>query len=339
MEGLQKMKKLRSVFLVMGLVALLLVPVGLQSKVAAAKKYTIATVVKLSGVQWFNRMEEGVKKFGKDTGNETFQQGPTKADAALQVQIIEDLIAQHVDAICVVPVSPEALEPVLKKAMEQGIVVISHEASNIKNVNYDVEAFDNPAYGAHLMDQLAKRMGSTGEYAIFVGSLTAKTHNEWADAAIARQKKMYPNMKLATDKIESNEDQTVAYEKTKELLKKYPNLKGIQGSAATDPAGAGLAVEELGLQNKVSVVGTSLVSVSSKYLQSGATDLISFWDPADAGYAMNKLALTVLEGKKIKSGDKLGITGYNNVKLVNGKVVYGQAWIDVTKENMNNYNF
>ncbi|TCL61953.1 simple sugar transport system substrate-binding protein [Hydrogenispora ethanolica] len=332
------MKKYISILFVLGLLALLLGPANLQTQSSAAKKYTIATVVKLSGVQWFNRMEEGVKKFGKDTGNETFQQGPPKADAALQVQIIEDLIAQHVNAICVVPISSEALEPVLKKAMDQGIVVISHEASNIKNVNYDIEAFDNSAYGAHLMDQLANSMGKKGEYAIFVGSLTAKTHNEWADAAIARQKKLYPHMKLVTDRLESNEDQTVAYNKTKELLKKYPNLKGIQGSAATDPAGAGLAVEELGLQGKVSVVGTSLVSVSSKYLKSGATDVISFWDPADAGYAMNKLALTILEGKKIKAGANLGIPGYNQVKI-KGKVIYGQAWIDVTKENMSKYNF
>jgi simple sugar transport system substrate-binding protein len=333
------MKKFLLGLFTLSLFALIFVPSQFQTSMAAKKKYVIGTVVKLSGVQWFNRMEEGVKKFGKDTGFETFQQGPTKADAALQVQIIEDLIAQHVDAICVVPVSPEALEPVLKKAMAQGIVVISHEASNIKNVNYDVEAFDNAAYGAHLMDGLAKCMGCKGEYAILVGSLTAKTHNEWADAAIARQKKMYPNMKQATNRIECNEDQTVAYQKTKELLKKFPNLKGIQGSAATDPAGAGLAVEEMGLQKKVSVVGTSLVSVSRKYLQSGATDIISFWDPADAGYAMNKLAVMVLEGKKVKTGSKLGIPGYNSVKLVRGKVVYGQAWVDVTKNNMNKYNF
>jgi simple sugar transport system substrate-binding protein len=333
------MKKIILALFTLSMFAMILIPSKSQTTIAAPKKYVIATVVKLSGVQWFNRMEKGIKKFGKDTGFETFQQGPTKADAALQVQIIEDLIAQHVDAICVVPVSSEALEPVLKKAMSRGIVVISHEASNIKNVNYDVEAFDNTAYGAHLMDRLAKCMRYKGEYAIFVGGLTAKTHNEWADAAVARQKKKYPNMKEATNRIESCEDQTVAYQKTKELLKKFPNLKGIQGSAATDPAGAGLAIEEMGLQNKVSVVGTSLVSVSSKYLQSGATDVISFWDPADAGYAMNKLAVMVLKGEKVKTGTKLGIPGYNNVKLVGGKVVYGQAWVDVTKNNMAKYNF
>lgn len=303
-----------------------------------AKKYDIATVVKLSGVQWFNRMEEGVKKFGADTGHKSFQVGPSKADAALQVQVTEDLIAQGVDAITVVPFSSEAMEPVLKKAMDNNIVVISHEASSQQNVNYDIEAFDNSAYGAHLMDELAKRMGEEGEYAVFVGSLTSKTHNEWADAAIARQKEKYPKMKLVTDKIETNDDQQTAYQKTKELLKKYPNLKGIQGSAATDAPGAGLAVEEMGLQDKVTVVGTSLVSVSGKYLKTGAVDLISFWDPADAGYAMNKVAVMVLEGQKVEEGANLGIPGYEKVQ-VKGKTIYGQAWIDVTKDNMDKYSF
>jgi simple sugar transport system substrate-binding protein len=304
----------------------------------AGQKYTLATVVKITGINWFNRMEEGVKKFGEETGNDTFQQGPTEADAALQVQIVEDLIAQNVNAICVVPFSPEALEPVLQKALDQDIVVISHEASNQQNINWDIEAFDNHAYGEHLMQALAERMGEEGEYAVFVGSLTSKTHNEWADAAIAYQQANYPNMKLVTDKIETKDDQQIAYQRTQELLRAYPNLKGIEGSASTDAAGAGLAVEEAGLQDQIAVVGTSLVSISGKYLESGAVDMISFWDPALAGYAMNKLAVMVLNGEEITDGMDLGIEGYNELKM-DGKVLYGQAWVDVTKENMGDYDF
>ena len=303
-----------------------------------AKSYKIATVVKLDGIAWFDRMREGVKKFGEDTGHETFLLGPQKADAALQVQIIEDLIAQGVDAICVVPFSPEALEPVLKKAMDKGIVVISHEATNQQNVHYDLEAFDNAAYGAHLMDYLAKYMGEAGEYATMVGSLTSKSHNQWVDGGIARQKEKYPNIKMATERVESYDDQTKAYENAKELLKKYPNLKGFQTSAMPESAGVGLAIEEKGLQGKVVVVGTGLVSVTGQYLESGAVQLISFWDPADAGYAMNKLAVMVLEKQEIKAGMDLGVKGYDNI-IMDGKVLYGAAWVDVTKENMSEYNF
>ncbi|HWK65245.1 MAG TPA: autoinducer 2 ABC transporter substrate-binding protein [Rhizobiaceae bacterium] len=301
-------------------------------------KHTIVTVVKLSGIAWFNRMEEGVKQYAADTGQNASQVGPASADAALQVQMIEDLIAKKVDAITVVPNSPEALEPVLAKALAQDIKVVGHEGSSLKNVTYDVEAFDNAAYGEHLMEALAQAMGGEGEYAVFVGHLTAKTHNEWVDAAIAYQKQKYPNMKLVTDKLESNEQQQTAYQKTKELLRTYPNLKGIQGSAGEDVVGAALAVEEAGLTGKVSIVGTSLVSVAGPYLETGEINMISFWDPAKAGIAMNKVAAMAIEGKPVTDGMDLGVEGYNKIRL-DGKVIYGQAWVDVTKDNMGDYEF
>lgn len=306
---------------------------------AMAKQYKIATVVKLDGIAWFERMREGVKKFAEDTGHEAFLVGPPKADAALQVQIIEDLIAQGVDAICVVPFSPEAVEPVLKRAMDEGIVVITHEASNIQNAHWDLEAFDNLAFGAKLMDYLAEYMGGEGEYATMVGSLTSKTHMEWITGSVERQKEKYPNMKLVTETpLEDYDDQTRAYENMKELLRTYPNLKGVRTAASTAAPGCGLAVEEAGLQDKIAVVGPSLVSLSGQYLESGAIKMIGFWDPADAGYAMNKLAVMVLEGQEVGDGLDLGVPGYTKLRQ-DGRVLYGEAWVFVTKENMDQYNF
>ena len=303
------------------------------------KTYNLATVVKIMGINWFNRMETGVKKFGADTGDQTVELGPATTDSAQQIQIVEDLIAKKVDGLVVIPFQPPAMEPVLKKAMDHKIVVITHEASDIQNADYDVEAFDNKAYGEHLMEALAKLMNYEGEYAVYVGSLTSKTHNEWVDGAVALQKAKYPKMKLIADKIETSDDQQVAYAKTKELLRAHPNVKGFEGSASTDVAGIGLAIEEAGLQDNTAVVGTSLPSIAKKYLQSGAVKMISFWDPADAGYVSNKVAVLVLNGKKVTDGMDLGVKGYNNVKLVNGNKIYGQAWTDVTKDNLTEYDF
>jgi simple sugar transport system substrate-binding protein len=308
------------------------------SSTAASAPYTIGTVVKIAGINWFNRMDEGVKEFAKMTGHTAFLKGPEKADAALQIPIIEDLIAQRVNALAVVPMSPEALEPVLKKARDAGIRVVTHEASNQQNTDVDIEAFDNTAYGAHLMDHLAKLMGEQGEYAVFVGSLTSKTHNEWADGGINRQKEAFPNMKLVTDKQESFDDSQKAYEKAKELLKAYPNLKGFQGSASTDVAGIGQAVEEAGLIGKVAVVGTSLPSIAGKLVESGAINLISFWDPKVAGMAMNELAVMLIEGKSITDGMSLKLPGYEKLTR-KGNVLFGNAWVDVTKANLSNYSF
>jgi simple sugar transport system substrate-binding protein len=168
---------------------------------ATGKTYSIATVVKVDGIAWFDRMREGVKQFKSDTGQDTWEVGPSQTDAAAQVEIIENLIAQGVDAICVVPFSVEAVEPVLKKARDRGIVVISHEASSIQNVDYDIEAFDNKAYGAKLMEVLGKQMGGKGQYVATVGSLTSKSQNEWIDGAVDYQKKNFPDMSLATNRL------------------------------------------------------------------------------------------------------------------------------------------
>ena len=305
------------------------------------RTYTIATVVKVDGIAWFDRMREGVEEFGEETGHDTFLLGPSQADAAEQVRIVEDLIAQGVDAIAIVPFSVEAVEPVLARARAEGIIVVSHEASTQKNADAIIEAFDNASYGEHLMENLADRMGGEGEYATFVGSLQSKSHNEWVDAAVALQKAEYPNMTLVQNKIEEFDNLQTAYERTLELLTAYPNLGGIQGSAMTTAPGAGLAVEERGLQDQVVVVGTSLVSVAGQYLESGATDMIAFWDPALAGKAMNEIAVRLLNGETIGEGTDLGLAGYESLRQDSGNpaLFYGAAWVDVTEANMDQYNF
>jgi len=300
---------------------------------AATKKFTIVTVPKLTSIAWFQRMEVGVKKFASDTGMDAYYTGPDKGDAALQSQVIEDLIAKKVDAICVVPFSTEALEPVLKKAKDAGILVITHEAAGMTNIDYDIEAFDNNAYGEHFMTKLASLTGEKGKYIQEVGALTSQSHKQWTDAASALQKSKYPNMSIFGDKIETKDDQTISYNKVKEVLKSNSNIVGIQGSAMGDVAGAALAVEEAGLSGKIKIVGTSLVSVSGKYIKSGTIDMISFWDPSDAGYAMNVLAQKILSGEKVSNGMNLGVSGYENLTLEN-KVLTGKAWVDVDKTNV-----
>lgn len=298
---------------------------------------TYVTVVKIAGIDWFNRMEVGVKEFGAETGINASLVGPDTADAAKQIPMIEDLIAQKVNALCVIPMDPGQLEPVLKKAMEAGIAVITHEASNQQNMDWDIEAFDNTAFGAGLMDRLAALMGEEGEYAVFVGSLGSKTHNEWADGGINQQLAKYPNMKMVGDKQETFDSSQTAYEKAKEILKAYPNIKGFQGSASTDVVGIGQAVEEAGLQDKIFVVGTSLPSLSKDLLKSGAIDVIGGWDPALAGKACNKLAQMKIAGETIGEGTNLGLAGYENLKLVGKNVLYADAALYMTAAEVDNY--
>ncbi len=304
---------------------------------------SIVTVVKVTGENWFTRMAEGVAAYGKDNPKvKTSEVGPAKADSAQQLRLIEDLVAKNVSALAVVPMDPSALEGVLKRAMGRGIKVITHEADNLKNTQVDIEAFDNKVFGARFNEKLANCMGKTGKWTSFVGSLGSLTHVQWADGG-AENAKQYPGMELVSPKNESFNDANKAYEKAREILRKYPDIKGFQGGSAIDVIGIGRAVEEAGLVGKVCVVGLGLPKDTAKYLESGAVQSISFWDPKDAGYVMNKVADLVLQGKEITDGMDLGVPGYNKVKVKKGPgkgvIVVGEAWVDVDKSNYKNYPF
>src|SRR5262245_43459085 len=88
------------------LTGITLTGIALTTPLAEHDKPKIATVVKIAGIRWFNRMEEGVKKFAADTGADAFEVGPAQADPQQQVALIEDMIAQGVNALAVVPMSP-----------------------------------------------------------------------------------------------------------------------------------------------------------------------------------------------------------------------------------------
>lgn len=309
-----------------------------------AADWTIAVVVKDGTSDWFKRMQVGVDEFGQTKTVNVIQKGPANADAASQVQLVEDMINQGVDAICIVPIDPGALESVLQKAMEKGIVVISHEASDLKNTLYDVEAFTAEDFGNTMMQELAKAMGEKGQYAQMVAYTTSTTHMEYSNAEYAYQQANYPDMSLINDTVpsaESSEKVDTAYEKAKELLKANPELAGFTGAASVDILGEAQATEELGLTDKVSIVGVGTPNATREYVKNGTIDAVCLWDPASAGYAMCDLAYKILAGEEGKEGIDLGQDGYESVTIQEGanRCVLGNAPLILNTDNIDDYDF
>jgi simple sugar transport system substrate-binding protein len=308
------------------------------TSMASAKEYEIAVVVKIAGIPWFNRMEEGVVDAAKELGVNAYQIGPSEADPALQVNIIEDLIAKGVDAICVVPNDALVLEPVFKKARDRGIVVLTHESPDQRGADWDVETIDNYNFGVLNFEALAQYMGGEGEFAVFVGSLTVPLHNQWADVGLEYVKEKYPNMKLVTDRIPCGESTELSFQKTQELLRAYPNLKGIVGFGSLGPIGAAQALEQRNMAGQVSVVGTVIPSHAAPYLQKGFMQKGYLWDPADAGYAMVAVAKLMLDGVEIESGLELPRLGAVNVDK-EAKLITCDATLEITAENADKLGF
>ena len=274
------------------------------------KDWKIAVVVKDSSNGWFARMDEGVKQYAADTGINAYQKGPAATDAAQQVQVIQDVINQGINALCVVPVDPAACDPVLKEARDKGIVVITHEGSTCKNSDYDLEAFNNAGYGAFIMDKLQAK---------------------------------YPDLKLLDNpkRVESENNSEKAYQVAKEVIKSHPEVNGFVGTSSMDTPGIARAINEIGLKGKVFVVGTGMPNECRTLIKDGSLSYITLWDPAEAGYAMCVLARQILEGKTPQAGMDLGLKSYNNLQVSpdNPHLFMGAGWIAINKDNVDNYNF
>lgn len=305
--------------------------------------YRIAIVPKDATNPWFVRMEVGVKKYAEESGLEVFQRGPAETDATQQAQVIRDLIAQNVSAIGVVPVDIGALEPVLKEAMDAGIVVVAHEGASLQNMQYDIEAFSNEAYGGFIMQNLAQGMGEEGLYTTMVGSVTNASHNEWADGGVKYAQENYPNMKLldAQPRIESGDTAEGAYQAAKEVLRAHPDLRGIMGTSSFDAPGVARAIEEMGLKDKVFTAGTGMPQANKEILQNGTVHALTLWDPADAGYALAALAKKLLDGEEIQAPVDLGVQGYEAMEFNadNDKVLEGEGWVVITADNVDEFDF
>lgn len=305
------------------------------------QKLVIAHLPKSVGGAWYTRMFQGFGQYSGSSGSETFQIGPSAGDAAAQNRNVQDLVAQGVDAIAVCPFAPEQIDVELKKAKDAGIIVISNEGDIMENVDYDVEAFDNAAFGAMAADKLAEGMDGEGEIIIFVGSLGSTAHVGWAQGIVDKINADYPNLKVANKDgvfIETGNNAANSYEKAKEALKAYPNAKGVFCPSATDTPSIARAIEEAGLTNQITYVAVGLPNATRTYVQSGAIKVLMSWDPAEIGLVMCKVASAVKSGVEIKDGDDLGVFGFNKISL-NGKVIKGTEWRVITADDVDQYNY
>lgn len=309
-----------------------------SEKTADPADYKVVMIVKQSD-SWFDDMATGIEQLKKDTGLNVSVQVPETGDAASQISIMENLIAQDVDAICVVPNDPNALVPTIEKAREAGIVVVTHEAPGIaENVDLDVEAFVNETFGELFAEKLAASMGGKGKYAGFVGGLTMDTHMAWYNAAVAYLSENYPDMEnVASEPYEDGNSVEGARDKTLEILKAYPDIAGFFDCSAH---GGGIceALQENDLGGKVKVVSLALPSMSSTYLKDGSMANGLCWRPADAGYAACYAAYLIASGQGVESGTDLKAAGYETIDL-QGNIAYGNAPLEFTADNIDDYNF
>ena len=199
------------------------------------RQYTIAVVPKREGLDYFEAAKDGAFEAAKELGVNVLFRGPETADADAQIRVIEELIEQDIDLLAVSSNDPKKLLPVLKRASDNNIAVITWDSDTDEEGRaFFINMVDPETLGRHLMDTLAWSTGERGKFAIMTGSLSAANLNEWMHWIKVQQQEYYPNMELV-EIAANNDSYEEAYASAVRLLESHPDLAGIIGNSSVGP--------------------------------------------------------------------------------------------------------
>lgn len=239
--------------------------------------------------------------------------GPSDAGASSQVQYINTLTTQHVDAIVIAANDPNALVPYLKRAMARGIKVVTFDSDTAPaGRQIFVNQTNAENIGRGQIQLAASMIGNEGEFAILSATPNATNQNTWIGWMKEELKKPeYAKMKLVKIAYGNDDDQQ-SFVETQGLLQAYPNLKAIIAPTSVGLAAAARYISSSPSKGKVVVTGLGTPNQMREFVKNGTVKAFQLWDPGQLGYlaayAAANLASGVISGKpgETFSAGKLG---------------------------------
>ncbi|MEO6394326.1 MAG: rhamnose ABC transporter substrate-binding protein [Devosia sp.] len=284
---------------------------------AAMAQTKIALVVKSLGNGFFDAANKGAQEAAAEIGGiEVIYTGPTTASAEGQIEIINSLIAQNVNAIAISANDADALVPVLKKAMERGIVVISFDSGVAPEGRMmQLNASGTQLIGDTIIKMAADQLPDGGDVAILSASSTATNQNAWIEAAKASLPTKFPKINLV-DVVYGDDDSVKSTNEAKGLIAKYPNLKAIIAPTTVGVVAAAQVVTDMGLIGKVNVVGLALPSEFKQFIDNGSSTAAALWNPIDLGYSAIQIASQLVnKTAEAKPGATISIGRVGSITL------------------------
>ena len=308
---------------------------------SSGKKVTVYLLPKKKGLAYFTSCADGAKQAAQELGDvNLIYDGPDDGAPEKAASLIETWTLKGADVIAVSPNDPSVLAPAMKDARAKGVHVLTWDADGQPDSReFFVNQATSEQIGNALVDAMAKDMGGaepTGKVAIVTSNLTGANQNEWIAAMKVRLKK-YPKMELIAIKP-CNEDQAQAFQVTQDLMKTYPDLKGVFGISSVAFPGAAEAVKQAGKTGQVLVTGLSTPNDMKAYVMDGTVKSVILWNTQDLGYLTVYAAEAVATGK-LKPGATTFKAGRLGEKKIQGdNILLGNILI-FTKDNIGKYNF
>lgn len=262
----------------------------------AQDKTRIALVVKALGIGFFEAAAKGAEEAAAELGDvEIIYTGPTDTTAEGQIEVINSLIAQQVDAIAISANDQDALVPALKKAMDRGITVISWDSGVApEGRQMHLNPSSNPLIGNMIIKLAADNLPDGGQVAVLSASATATNQNTW----IAEMEKVmgnYPGIEVVAT-VYGDDLADKSYREAQGLMQSYPDLKAIIAPTSVGIVAAAQAVADAGKIGEINVTGLGLPSEMAGAVESGASKSFAIWNPIDLGYSATMIAYNLAKG-------------------------------------------
>lgn len=250
----------------------------------------IALVVKALGIGFFEAANDGAMEAAAELGNvEIIYTGPTSTTAEGQIEVINSLIAQGVDAIAVSANDPDALVPVLERAMQRGIAVISFDSGVAESGRMlHLAPSSDALIGRTIIQLAADHLPDGGQVAILSATATSTNQNTWI-AEMNAVMGDYPGIEVVAT-VYGDDLADRSYREAIGLMQTYPDLDAIIAPTSVGIVAAAQAVVDQDMVGQVNVTGLGLPSEMAGAIESGASQSFAIWNPIDLGYAATMLA-------------------------------------------------
>lgn len=242
---------------------------------SAPGKPKVALVMKSLANEFFSTMAEGARKHqaANAASYDLVVNGiKNETDLAEQVNLVEQMIAQQVNAIVIAPADSKALVTVLKHAKDAGILVVNIDnkldADVLTQANLKVPFVgpDNRAGARTVGEALAKQLKAGDKVAIIEGIPTAFNGQQ-------RRLGFEDAMKGAGANIVSVQsgrwEMETANNVASAMLSEHADLKAILCANDNMALGAVSAIQAAGKTGKVLVVGFDNISAVRPLLDKG----------------------------------------------------------------------
>lgn len=296
------------------------------------KPVDIAVIIKTTdpSVEFWQVLIDGVQEAAKEFEAEVRVTGSeAESDVDEQIALVEQAIRNKPDAIVLAANDFDRLVPVSERVRNSGIKLIIVDSGINSSAAHSVVATDNVMAGKKAGEAMRQEITDGAKVAIISYVKNAASH---IDRERGVRSVLEPSLgadNIATYYVEGSEHN--AYVMAKRILQSQRGVDGIDGIVGivglNEPTtvGAGRAIRELGLKDRVTLIGFDSSVNEIKLLDEGVMKATVIQRPFQMGYLSVKMAVEAVQrkaGPQVIDTGSLLITKQNMYEEENQKLLF-----------------